>query len=194
MTKKLSRTKKKITLTFLSLISVICLHAQNGETENAWMGEVKAGIRLQKAQKLYWENGFVVDFSSPKILDSRVHIGVSYITSRLGSARGTNAIKQDNYLLNLGYHFRHQKKLQPFARLNLGYFSADYEYAIFDVLPNTAFLFSIEAGISYEFEFPITLNISTGYNLNTGNGIDGPGTLYPVFYQMSIFYTLIRKK
>ena len=75
----------------------------------------------------------------------------------------------------------------------MGYFHADYESAIFDVLPNAAFLFSIDAGLSYEFKVPLTINLSAGYNLNTGTGSDGPGTLYPVFYQMSIYYTLFKK-
>jgi hypothetical protein len=186
--------KKKIVLTFLFITSVICLQAQTFSTENARFGDLKGGVRIQKTQKLYWENGFAVDFASPKIADSRVHFGMSYVTTRLGSAMGSNAIKQDNFLLSLGYHFRHQKKLQPFTRLNMGYFHADYEFAIFDVLPNTAFLFSIDAGLSYEFEVPFTINLSTGYNFNTGSGSAGPGTLYPIFYQMSIYYSLLKKK
>jgi len=185
---------KKIVLVFLFFTSLIYSQAQSPDTKDSWLGELKGGIRFQKTQKLYWENGFAVDFASPKIADERIHIGLSYISSRLGSAMGTNAIKQDNYLLNLGYYFRHQKKLQPFARLNMGYFYADYEYAIFDVLPNTAFLFSVNAGLYYEFKFPVTIDLSTGYNLNTGNGSSGPGTLYPVYYQMSIYYTLLKKK
>lgn len=184
---------KKFFLAFLFITSVICLQAQTSGADDIWLGELKGGIRIQKTQKLYWENGFALDFSSPKIVDSRIHIGLSYVTSRLGSAMGTNAIKQDNYLLSMGYYFRPQKSLQPFTQLNMGYFHADYESAIFDVLPNDAFLFSIDAGLSYEFQIPVTLNLSAGYNLNTGTGSDGPGTLYPVFYQMSIYYTLFKK-
>ena len=185
----------RVLLTSLLLfISHSSLQAQNTNNATDWLGEFKVGIRVQKTQKLYWENGVAVDFTSPKILNNRVHIGLSYVSSRLGSAAGTNAIKQDNYLLNLGYHFRPQKKFQYFTRLNLGYFRADYEYAIFDVLQNTAMLFSLDAGISYAFNFPITLNLSTGYSFNSGTGLEGPGTLYPVFYQMSIFYTLFKKK
>ena len=186
--------KKKYVLAFIFITSVIYLQAQTSNTESGWLGELKGGIRIQKTQKLYWENGIALNFSSPKIFDSRIHIGMSYVTSRLGSAIGTNAIKQDNFLLNVGYHFRHQKKIQPFTRLNMGYFHADYEYAIFDVLPNTSLLLSIDAGLSYEFEAPLTINLSTGYNLITGSGSTGPGTLYPVFYQMSIFYTLLKNE
>ena len=186
--------KKKFVLSILFITCVLCLYAQTSGTKAGWPGELKGGIRIQKAQKLYWENGFAFDFTSVRLADRRIHLGVSYVTTRLGSAMGTNAIKQDNFLFSPGYFFRHQKKLQPFTRLNMGYFHADYEYAIFDVLPNNAFLFSLDAGMSYEFKMPITISLSAGFNLNTGNGSAGPGTLYPVFYQMSIYYTLLKRK
>ena len=69
----------------------------------------------------------------------------------------------------------------------------DYESDIFDDLSNTAVLLSIDTGVSYEFNTPITINLSAGYNLNTGTGVSGPGTLYPLFYQLSVFYTLFKK-
>ena len=186
--------KKEIFLAVLFISSVFCVPAQSSGAKDGWSGELKGGIRIQKAQKLYWENGFAFDFASPKIWDSRIHFGLSYVSSRLGSAIGSNAIKQDNYLISAGYHFRHQKQFQPFVRLNTGYFHADYEEDIFDVLPNEALLLSIDAGLSYEFKIPLTASLSAGYNLNAGTGSSGPGTLFPVFYQMSIFYTLLTKK
>jgi hypothetical protein len=186
--------KKKIILSVLFLASVLCLQAQLSGANNGLTGELKGGIRIQKAQKLYWENGFSFDLATPKIADSRVHFGLSYVTSRLGSAMGSNAIKQDNYLISAGYHFRHQKQLQPFIRLNTGYFHADYEEQIFDVLPNNAILISIDAGLCYEFRTPFTVSLSAGYNLKSGSGSSGPGTLYPFYYQMSIFYTILKKK
>jgi len=184
---------KNLVLFILFISFVLCLQARSFGTNNGWLGELKGGIRIQKAQKLYWENGFSFDFTSPKIADSRIHLGASFVTTRLGSALGSNAIKQDNYLISAGYYFRHQKQFQPFARLNMGYFHADYEDAIFDVLPNTAFLFPIDAGLSYEFKIPVTIGLSAGYNFNSGTGSSGPGTLYPVFYQVSISYTLLKK-
>ncbi len=185
---------KKIILSVLLIASVLFLHAQSHGTKDGWLGELKGGIRIQKAQKLYWENGFAFDFTSPKIWDRRIHLGASYVTSRIGSAMGSNAIKQDNLLISSGYHFRHKKDFQPFARLNMGYFHANYEDAIFNVLPNTSFLLSLDAGLSYEFKAPITLNLSAGYNLNSGTGSAGPGTLFPVFYQMSVYYTILKQK
>ncbi len=184
----------KFVLAFLFIVGGISLQAQNIEKEDPWLGEIKAGVRIQKTQKLYWENGVTLDITSPKVVDNRIHFGLSYVTSRLGSAMGSNAIKQDNYLLSVGYDFRPARNLQPFTRLNFGYFHADYESAIFDELTNNAFIFSADAGLTYEFKVPITLSLSAGYNINTGNGSEGPGTLYPVFYQMSMYYSLFKKK
>jgi hypothetical protein len=191
--KKKNDFQKKLVFTLFFLASFLCIEAQTSESKKEWVKDLKIGLRMQKAQKLYWENGLAIDFTSPKIANNRIHLGFSYVTTRLGSAMGTNAIKQDNFLFNLGYYFRHQKKLQPFIRANTGYFYADYESDIFDNLSNTAVLLSIDTGVSYKFNTPITINLSAGYNLNTGTGVSGPGTLYPVFYQLSVFYTVFKK-
>lgn len=170
-----------------ALIVFVSLGLSGQTTET---GTWKGGFRLQKTQKLYLENGFAVDYACAKLLDGRIHFGASYVSSRLGSALASNAIKQDNYLLNTAFHFRPQKSLQPFVRLNLGYFYADYESPLFDALPNSTLMTALDAGLSYEFKIPLTLEVSAGYNLSAGTGIAGPGTLFPVFYQMSLLYTL----
>lgn len=182
--------RKLFVLFALFLGVAMCLPAQSNDGNKALSGTLKAGFRLQKAQKLYWENGCAFDYSYPKLLDGRLHFGASYATSRLGSALGSNAIKQDNYLFNTAFHFRPHQPLQPFARLNLGYFHADYESPLFDALPNSTFVTALDAGFSYQFRFPLTLELSAGYNLNAGTGISGPGTLFPVYYQLSLLYTL----
>lgn len=183
---------KKIALVFIFISAILSSQAQNSDQENDWLGELKGGVRIQKTQKLYNENGLTFDFTSPKMVNNRLHFGLSYVSTRLGSAIGSNAIKQDNFLLGIGYYFRDQKKLQPFTRVNMGYFRADYESAIFDALDNDAFLFSIDVGLSYDFKAPFSASLSTGYNINSGDGLEGPGTLHPVFYQLSIYYTIFK--
>lgn len=185
--------KIQIALTILLLCAVPGLRAEASGRDTCWLGALKGGIRIQKAQKLYWENGLTLDFASPKIAGSRIHLGASYATSRLGSAFRSNAIKQDNYLASIAFHFRHKRQFQPFARINGGYFHADYEYAIFDVLPHESYLLSFDAGMSYQCTFPLTVGASAGYNAITGDGASGPGTLYPVFYQLSLYYTILKK-
>lgn len=185
---------RKLVLSILLIFFAICVQAQSSDTIEGWLGDLKGGVRIQKAHRFYWENGVSLDFASPKIAKGRIHFGLSYVTSRLGSALGSNAIKQDNYLFSTGHHFRQNKRFQPFARLNMGYFRADYEVALFDVLPNQAMLISLDGGLCYEFKIPLTVSLSGGYNFISGNGIDRPGTLYPFFYQLNLFYTIFKHK
>jgi len=182
-------TKKLLSILFL-LFFFMGLQAQSDTTKVERLRIIKGGIRIQKTQKLYWENGFTLDLACNRIHDYRIHFGLSYVSSRLGSAMGSNAIKQDNYIFSTAYHFRSKKHLQPIVRLNIGYFYADYEDPIFDVLPNTSLIFGLAVGLAYEFDFPLTVSLNAGYTLTAGNGSSGPGTLYPIYYQMSVYYTI----
>ncbi len=149
------------------------------------------GLRFQKTVNLYYENGFTLQYNHQKFLSPNVYFGFSYVTSRLGSAMGTNALKQDNYLISSSYYFRREKVIRPFLRINAGYFYADYEEEIFSDLPNSSALLSSEAGVAVWTRSPIKIGASLGYNLITGNGIKGPGTLYPLFFQTSITWNIL---
>jgi hypothetical protein len=154
---------------------------------------LEVGVRLQKTVGLYYENGFTMQYSSDAMLSRRLYVGVSYVTSRLGTAISSNAIKQDNFLVFSSFYFLPKRVIRTFVRANVGYFVADLEEAIFDDLPNRSLLLSPEAGISFNPKLPIIINASLGYNLITGNGIRGPGTLYPVFIQTTITWNIFHK-
>ena len=151
------------------------------------------GIRLQKSINLYTENGVTVQYTNPKWMGQRLYIGASYVTSRLGTALNSNAIKQANYLFTVLYYFRPKWLIQPVFKANAGYFKADYGSALFDELPKTSLLASPEFGLCYCPNFPLKVNASIGYNLITGNGLTGPGTLYPVFVQTSVTWNILTK-
>lgn len=153
-------------------------------------GNTSLGLRIQKTPNLYYENGISYDYSSPDLLSNRLHLGVSYASSRLGSAIGSNALKQDNLLLSVLIQFRNEKKVMPLIGLNLGYFMVDTEEEMFDVLPNTSLLLSIELGLGFRIMDSVFIRTSAGYNLFTGDGVDGPGTLYPIFLNFTTFYEL----
>jgi hypothetical protein len=141
-----------------------------------------AGVRLQKTIGLYYENGITGQYN----LSSRWVVGATYISSRLGSAINSNAIRQDNVMLSGAYLFRPSHSLKPFLRANAGYFNADYESDIFDGLSHSSAIASADAGLVYYFKNPLKINASLGYNAITGNGVKGAGTLYPVFFQTSL--------
>ncbi|MBC7923438.1 MAG: hypothetical protein H7Z75_20360 [Ferruginibacter sp.] len=151
------------------------------------------GIRLQKSVNLYAENGFTAQYTSQKLASQRLYVGLSYVTSRLGTALGSNAIRQDNLLVSAAYYFRPKGLIRPVVRANLGYFSADLGDDIFDALPNASLLASPEVGLCFCPDIPLKINASVGYNVLTGNGTTGPGTLYPVFVQTSITWNVLKK-
>lgn len=151
---------------------------------------IDLGLRSQKAFGLYFENGVVAQFSSDSIAHNRLFLGIGYISSRFGSALGTNAIKQDNYQIWLSYYFRKGHKIKPFVSLGSGFFSADYESDDFDVLDHSSLLLSTSAGLEYTTPIRLKVNLALGYNLISGNGEKGPGTLYPVFGQLNFYYPL----
>lgn len=150
------------------------------------------GIRVQKSVNLYYENGFTVQYSDDALASERLYFGLSYVSSRLGSAIGSNALKQDNYLFSTSFFFRPNRLIRPLIRANIGYFIADIEEAFFDNIPDKSLLLSPEAGICLDPEFPLKFTASLGYNLITGDGIKGPGTLYPVFFQTSLSWDIFQ--
>jgi hypothetical protein len=64
---------------------------------------------------------------------------------------------------------------------------------MFDGLPNKSLLASPEAGVCFCPDFLLKVQTSVGYNLLTGNGTKGPGTLYPVFVQTSFSWNILKK-
>jgi len=151
------------------------------------------GVRLQKTVNLYMENGVAARYSSPQLMYDKLYFGFTYFTSRLGTAWGTNAIKQDNILLSASYYIRKDKIIRPFAGVNVGYFHASYEYKIFRDLDNQSVMLSPEFGINIDAPVPFKANVSFGYNLITGNGVNGAGTLYPLYVQTTLLWRVLRK-
>lgn len=150
----------------------------------------QVGLKIHKVPNLYYENGLVLDYSPKGLLNDKLHLSLSVVSSRLGSALGSNALKQEEYLLSAGLLFRQDKLIQPLVRLNTGLFMLDTESSIFSELPNKSALLSLECGLGYHLMGPVDMSVSVGYNLIAGTGVKGPGTLYPVFLNLIAFYAL----
>jgi len=181
--------RKSIFILFVSFLITSNVSAQEADSY-----ELGVGLRFQKTEQLYWENGFGADYTSDFLLKKKIHLKMSYASSRLGSAINSNAIRQDNYLIGADWRFRSQKNFQILAGFNTGIFHADMETTQFNVLPHNAMLFSVETGLFYKFKFPLALNLSVAYNLINVNGVDSPGTLFPVYYQFSVLYYINKLK
>ncbi len=179
---------RKTLFTAFVIMSISLLKAQT-----ATPYELAVGLRVQKTEQLYWENGVGADFTSDFLLHKKIHLKLSYASSRLGSAMIGNAVRQDNVLVGADWHFRSDKDFQLFAGLNTGFFHADMELPQFDVLPHNSMLLQLETGLFYKFKFPVATSLSVAYNVINGDGVNIPGTLFPVYYQLSVFYYINKK-
>ncbi|MDF2157785.1 hypothetical protein [Algoriphagus sp. CAU 1675] len=179
----------RTTLKYLALCLGLLLFL-HPEESYAQQYHVDLGLRSQKAFGLYFENGIVAQFSSDSIAPKRLYLGIGFISSRLGSALGSNAIKQDNYQIWLAYYLKKDHQLRPFFSLGTGYFKADYESPDFKVLDQRSPLLSVTAGLEWASPYQVKVNLALGYNIISGNGEKGPGTLYPTFAQLNFFYPL----
>jgi hypothetical protein len=136
---------------------------------------------------MYNENGIIVEYTPKNLLNDQLSFGATYVSTRIGSAYNSNAIIQDNIVLHSTYLFS-SSSLAPLIRLNAGYCFADYESSLFDEIDTSMPLLSIEAGASYTFDIPLTVQASLGYNLITSDGSSGIGTVYPLFVQCSFLW------
>lgn len=117
---------------------------------------------------MYWENGVTAQYSFAKFKPDQFFVGLDYVTSRLGTAYQSNAIKQDSYLLSGSWLFNKSKPYHIVTRLNLGCFYSDLEEDMFKEIPNTSFLISPELGFKYTLKkAPITLNLGVGFYIIT---------------------------
>lgn len=154
---------------------------------------LNVGVKAQKTQLMYWENGISARYSFASFKPDQFQVGLDYITSRLGTAFQSNALKQDSYIASATWYFIKEKAFHFFTKFNMGYFHVNLEEDFFDELPNTAFLLSPEVGFSYDFKnLPIAINLGSGYNIGLVEESKSPGTLQPLFYNLTVYYKLFQ--
>ncbi len=173
----------KYLLFFMAIAGFANLHAQN----------LNVGIKLQKTNFMYWENGVSAQYSFANLKPDQLYVGFDYLTSRLGSAMGSNALKQDRITASVGWQFRKEKSFRIATKLNFGYFNVSLEEEIFKDLPNSAVLVAPEVGLSYDFrQLPIIISLGGGYNVDFAKEGESPGTLQPLYYNFSVYYKLFQ--
>lgn len=153
--------------------------------------ELNIGATFRKTHTMYWENGISAQYSFANFKPGQFYLGFDYLSSRLGSAFLSNALKQDSYLVSAAWHFRKNKTLGIVAKLNTGYFHVSLEEEIFNELPNAAFLISPETGLFYDFKnLPLAVNLGAGFQMDMAEEGESPGTLQPLFYHLTLYYQL----
>lgn len=143
------------------------------------------GLRFQRTWELYHENGLEVACTHQKVLGGAVEWVVHATSSRFGSALTSHALEQENYLTGFHWIFRRQALVRPWTGLEAGYFHLDTESPIFKDLPNQSALLALTGGILVPYG-PVQWRLGIGFNVITGDGIQGPGTLYPLYGQTTV--------
>lgn len=151
--------------------------------------KIELGLRTKKYVGFYWVNGVSAEFSNNKIASGSLHLGINLASSSFGSAFRSNAIPTFETEIAIIKYFRYNKQLQPITRINIGFAKAFYGEN-FSNIPSSGMLCSIETGFQYRIIKKLTASLFGGYNLITGNGINGLGTIYPIYIGITTKYNL----
>jgi hypothetical protein len=171
---------------WLFLFYISMLNMRKLDAQNALLG-----FKFQKSHAMYWENGLSFQYSFSKLKEGNLYFGLDIVSSRLGSAWQTNALKQSNFTLSAAWFNRNDKNLQFYSRLAVGVFKANLEFEIFEELPSSAWIVSPDFGFRYNLpKLPIYLQTGVGYNLPLQSEIETPGTFQPLYYHFSLYYKL----
>ncbi len=154
--------------------------------------QLYTGFLFQKTYGGYYENGLSILYS-PIWQNDRLFLGFDYITSRLGSAIGSNALKVDNYVFSTLYLFLKNYRFRPFTKINIGINYSDYEFEIFKDLSSSSMLLSLEAGGVYQTKkIPFMASLSIGYNLTSTDGSGSGSMIFPLFFRLGVYYDILK--
>jgi hypothetical protein len=152
--------------------------------------QLELGLLFQKSYHFYWENGITATYRSSFLMKNQLGLGFNFMSSRIGTAMGTNAIKQEQFLIFGQYDFRPGKSIRPFVQLNVGYIKAKYDQTYFSALPDQSMLTSVSVGVTGKVKENFVLKGSLGCNIISGNGESGLATIYPLIFQLSAQYIM----
>lgn len=179
---------KTILIFFITILTQLFAFSQDSSNTI----KIELGLRTKKYVGFYWVNGLSAEFSTHKISSGSLHLGLNITSSYLGSAFRSNAIPTLETELSLIKYFRYSKSLQPITRLNFGFAKAFYGND-FSSIPSKSIVLSIETGLRYRLKNYLFASLYGGYNVITGNGINGLATIYPIYSGIGLNYFLATK-
>lgn len=155
--------------------------------------KLNLGVKFQKTHTLYWENGITAQYSFENLRPDQFFIGLEILSSRLGSAINSNALKQDSYIGSLSYYLRNKKDFQIKTKMNIGFFNVQLRDERFKELPKSDLLLSPEIGVRYNLKNEaIVVDLGAGFNVGLKGGGESPGTLQPLFYNFTVYYAFYK--
>ncbi|MBD3422039.1 MAG: hypothetical protein GF398_18155 [Chitinivibrionales bacterium] len=146
---------------------------------------LSCGLKLSK--NFYLQPGIVVDASYKKLLNGHPFAELAWSTSRF-QALAQNTLKNDNVLLSLGWDFRPENIIGPYAKVDIGFARYDIEYEeIFGELDNAGMILSALIGSKCTFYHDlITVYGDCGYSFIHSS------TVYPFFATVGATFDIYR--
>jgi hypothetical protein len=132
--------------------------------------------------------GLKAAFADKRILNEHPRLSLSYTTSRLATAFGSNALEKDIYLLGLGWYFRPSRMIDPYIIVATGFTHYDREDdEMFALLDNNAGILSVDLGL----ELGIFGGLVRPW-FEFGYSIFQSSTVYPIVFSFGLDYDIAK--
>jgi hypothetical protein len=148
-----------------------------------------AGLSFKKFAGFYSMGGVCAEVSGARMGKGQLFLGLNVTSSSLGSAFLNNGIPVIASEVYGRWAFLKQKRVQPFVMLNVGCAKAFPGSDKYNSITTSALLVSPEAGVACRISSHISAQGGLGYHLTSGNGLKGPGFIYPVCFQLRLLYS-----
>ena len=175
----LSRCMQVLLVTVLSLIGF-----PSSARATAW--SLPVGVVFE--HNFYPQFGLSASVAHDLLLKGHPRLSVTVTSSRLSALAGRNVLKKENVLFSAGWYFRPGRLIDPYAAVDGGFTRFDREDdALFAMLPNTAGLFNIRAGITSSL-----LGGRLRPSVDGSLALVSSSTVFPLFFSIAVAYDVAK--
>lgn len=177
-----SAIRRRVAFYILCLATLVV-----GRPANAQLQGLRIGTHLEQNSSL--QPGLELSYDNPAWLKGHPRFTLSYSTTRLATATGSNGLVKDRLLIASAWYFRPTKRIDPYLQLELGYARFNLENAeIFALLDNDAPLVSVLFGLETRW-----LDQRAGVYGDFGFSLIHSSTVYPFVASIGVNYKLHRR-
>ncbi|MBN1761019.1 MAG: hypothetical protein JW863_22010 [Chitinispirillaceae bacterium] len=136
----------------------------------------------------YPQFGLSASVAHDLLLKGHPRLSATVTSSRLSVLAGRNVLKKENVFFSAGWYFRPRRFIDPYAGIDAGFtrFSREDD-ELFALLPNTAGLFNIRAGITSSLlGGRLRPSVDGSFALITSS------TVFPLFFSITVAYDVAK--
>jgi hypothetical protein len=145
-------------------------------------------IGLVVEHNFYNQVGLRISVADDRVLSGNPRVALLYTTSRFMPMFGSNALKKDNFLFVLGWHFRPVRWIDPYVCADAGFTRFDREdEVIFAKLKNTGTLLELKLGI----ESALVNGLVRPW-ADAGFSFISSSTVYPLVFSLGLDFDIAK--